>query len=173
MRDWATAAVSERDGALDGEEEEEEEVEPVSGAAMPVRRKTEKANLSMSLSVTSHRLATRAGLRDGQESVNERLAGGARRRMRERDAPACDHVVVGRADGLKVALILEETGRAAPKHRDGAAREVAYRLRPDVLLGAAVAEEAANAPTTYQSTRRRTQSRESRERRARTGRAPC
>lgn len=55
-RDWATAAVR-----LTGDGDAEA---VVSGAAIPVRRKTDQANLSMSLSVTSHKLATRAGLQN-------------------------------------------------------------------------------------------------------------
>ena len=59
------------------------------------------------------------------------------------NARAGDHVVVGRAVGLKVAEVAEGAGRAAPEQSDGAALELADRGRAQVLLGAAVAKEAA------------------------------
>lgn len=59
------------------------------------------------------------------------------------NARSGDHVVVGRAVGLKVAEIAERAGRAAPEQGDGAAIELADRGRAQVLLGATMAEEAA------------------------------
>ena len=66
------------------------------------------------------------------------------------DARARDHVVVRRAVGLKVAEVAERAGGAAPEQRDGAAVELADRRRAQVLLGAAVAEEAAPSAHSHQ-----------------------
>lgn len=59
-----------------------------------------------------------------------------------RSSPSSDHVVVRSTNGIVVTEVLEKARGAAPEHRDGASREMANRLRPDVLLRAAVAKVA-------------------------------
>ena len=104
---------------------------------------------SMSLSVTSYRLAMTQGLQCQliQHSV---------------DARARDHVVVRRAVGLKVAEVAQRTRGAAPEQGDGAAIELADRRRAQVLLGAAVAEEPAPSAHPHRSVTHRNTSDEAR-----------
>ena len=102
-----------------------------------MRRKTDQANLSMSLSVTSHRLATRAGLRRS-ESTQHGISNS--KEVRRDDSPSADHVMIRRASRIEDALVLEHTRRATPEHRDCASGRVADGLGADVLFGAAVSE---------------------------------